>query len=970
MDEKQHATHDLQPSFASNQSAADLAARKFARCPYMQNRELSWLTFDERVLELGADETVPLLERLQFISIFSSNLQEFFMVRVGSLTDLNLLKKEIIDTKSNMTPAEQLNAIYERVHELYPVQETIYHEVQELLAHEGIRRLTFEELNEEQRAYAQDYLHANVSPFLMPQIINARHPFPHLENSELYIIVRLTENTPKKSELTEAERKALKEARRKEKNLGAEGVMLGVVPLPKNAQRVIKLPGEGFNFILLEDLLEANVAQIYSMYTVKHTNIICVTRNADLDATETADEGEEDYREHMKKILKKRARLAPVRLEAKRKLSSTVSKFLLSRLELSDHQVFITGVPMNLGYAFALPSMVEPTLRARLTSEPFIPAWPASLSRHRRITDQIQERDVMLSYPYESMEPFVQLLREAATDPEVVSIKITLYRLASQSHLAEALIAAAEAGKEVTALFELRARFDESNNIQWSQRFEEAGANVIYGFHDFKVHSKICCITRQTAQGLQYITQLGTGNYNEKTAKLYTDFSFITTDEAIGRDAMEFFRNMGLENASRSYQTLWVAPLQIKQNILRGIDEQIALAKENAPCGLFFKTNSVTDREVIEKIAEASQAGVPVTLLVRGISCLVPQVPNETEHVRVVSIVGRLLEHSRIYAFGPLKEATIYLSSADLMTRNMDKRIEIAWPLREERIRDQVISYIETCMSDTAKLRELRTDGTYTPLRATPSSDGTYFNAQEYLIAETTRASEEALSHHTSEKTAFERLSMQAKEARATERQQLEVLRDLEDVYREALQHEIGGTDNEVMASFVKAAARAFASVEVSSLVNARHGAAFVHGSGLEEQTPSQDITDTEPESDQEQTLPENLLNDESDLEDNNALSESHSNEIDANATMRDAPTSKAPSLKTSISDPTSLERTYASVSSTSTPLPASRKRVQASDPINVHPTSNTPEQHELSLPRIEVKPRKRSFFAWLFRRK
>ncbi len=793
---------------ASDLSTADAEARRKARVPYMQNRELSWLTFDERCLDQGADESVPLLERLQFVSIFWSNLQEFFMVRVGSLTDLSLLKKVIIDTKSNMTPQEQLKAIYARCHELYPVEEQIYQNVRAGLAEKGVRRLEWDQLTGDQRAYATTYLKANVLPFLTPQIINARHPFPHLENGDLYIIVRLTEENEKKT----------KENRKKAKDVGAEGVTLGIVPLPGNASRVVKLPGEGFNFILLEDLLEANLQEIYSMYTIKHTNVICVTRNADLDATETADEGEEDYREHMKKILKKRARLAPVRLESKRRLSDTVAGFLLPRLNLEAYQCYVTSVPLDMGYAFALSGMVDPVLRAKLTSEPFAPAWPAEVKRTKRVIEQVQERDLLLSYPYESMDPFVQMLREAAADPDVVSIKITLYRLASRSHLAEALIAAAEAGKEVTALFELRARFDESNNIQWSQRFEEAGANVIYGFHDYKVHSKICCITRQTEHGLQHITQLGTGNYNEKTAKLYTDFSYITTDEEIGQDAVEFFRNMGLENASRAYQTIWVAPLQIKQNILKKIDEQIALANAGKPCGLFFKTNSVTDREVIEKIAEASKAGVKVTMLVRGISCLVPGVPKETENIRVVSIVGRLLEHSRIYAFGPLDSSEIYLSSADLMTRNMDKRVEIAWPVRNPDARRKILHYVHTCLADTDKLRELRSDGTFTPLHAFVTAGEAPFNAQETLIKEAHDASEAAHEEEMSEKTAFEKLSMQARDKRRKDVNERRAFTDLEEMYREALQHQIGGTDNDAMESFVNAAAKAFAEVEAKKL--------------------------------------------------------------------------------------------------------------------------------------------------------
>ncbi|MBL6463294.1 MAG: polyphosphate kinase 1, partial [Senegalimassilia sp.] len=716
--------------------------------PYMQNRELSWLTFNERVLDQGADETVPLLERLNFISIFWSNLQEFFMVRVGSLTDLSLLKKQVLDSKTGMTPAEQLSAIHKRCHELYPVQEQTYAEVRQALAAHGVRHLRPADLNDEQRAFLADYTAANIMPFLSPQIINSRHPFPHLENGSLYVIVRLNEEVgPKKPKKKDKAKdgKAVKAAKihpstEESENLGAEGVTVGILPMPRQCARVIKLPGEGFQFILLEHAVEMTAAQVFSMYTVKHTNVLCVTRNADLDATENTDESDEDYREHMKRILKKRGRLAPVRLESERPLSSVLQELLLDRLNLKPHQTYVTSVPLDMSWTWGLGSNLPEQERMALSNPPFTPQWPACLDRNRSIIEQVCEREVLLSYPYESMDAFVQLLREAAADPTVISIKITLYRLARQSHLAEALIAAAESGKQVTALFELRARFDESNNIEWSQRFEEAGCNVIYGFRDYKVHSKICCITRQTENGLQYITQLGTGNYNEKTAKLYTDLSFITADETIGRDATEFFRNMQLENASDNYDILSVAPLQIKPGIIANIDEQIALAREGKPCGLFFKTNSVTDKDIIVKIAEASQAGVPVTLLVRGISCLVPGVPGYTDNVRVVSIVGRLLEHSRIYGFGPRENIKIFLSSADLMTRNMEKRVEIAWPILDEGLRNQVLDYIATCLRDTAKLRELKADGTYTKLGELAKPDEPKFESQDFLIKEAQRA--------------------------------------------------------------------------------------------------------------------------------------------------------------------------------------------------------------------------------------
>ncbi len=715
---------------------------KKAYVPYMQNRELSWLTFNERVLDQGRQASVPLLERLQFVSIFSSNLHEFFRVRVGSLTDLSIVNKHIRDTKSNMTPAQQLDAIYARCHELYPIQEEIFNNVEARLAKGHVVRHTAETLNDEQQSVLDAYMEDGVIPYLSPQVVNARHPFPHLEDGALYIIVRLVESKPTK-DMTAAEQKARREARRLAKELGAEGTMLGIIPLPHQANRVIELPGKGFHYILLEDALEAYVPQVYSMYQVKHTNIICVTRNADIDVNEGADESDDDYRAYMTKILKKRARLLPVRLEAKRKLSEVVSEFLLKRLSLREDQVYVTGVPFDMGYSFGLASMMDERLASKFISKPFSPAWPAAFDKDKSIIDQVQKKDVLLSYPYESMDAFVKLLEEAAVDPDVTSIRITLYRLASQSRLADALIRAAENGKEVLALFELRARFDESNNIEWSRAFEEAGAKIIYGFADCKVHSKICSIVRRTDDGLQYITQLGTGNYNEKTARLYTDFSFITTDKHIGKDAVEFFRNMNLENTSRSYKHLWVAPLQIKQNIIAEIDEQIKLSKAGKPCGLFFKTNSVTDKDVINKIAEASRAGVPVTMLIRGISCIVPGVKGHTENVRVVSIVGRLLEHSRIFMFGPKDNCKVYLSSADLMTRNLDKRIEIAWPVEDDYVKGQVLEYIDTCLADTVKLRELKSNKKWTGLGVlTRGKNGKRpFNAQEYLIADAAKRS-------------------------------------------------------------------------------------------------------------------------------------------------------------------------------------------------------------------------------------
>ena len=713
---------------------------------FMQNRELSWLTFNQRVLDQGADPSVPLLARLNFISIFWSNLQEFFMVRVGSLTDLSYIEPPVRDSKTNMTPEEQLLAIYRRCHELYPLYESNYEELRLKLAAEGVSHLRPADLTDEQRDFLADYMRDNIEPFLSPQIINARHPFPHLENGKIYIIVRLDEDLA--VENNDAKEADVKKKKKKKKEKGADGVVLGLIPLPHQCKRVIQVPGKGFEFVLLEHVIEMFAQDVFSMYNIKHVNVICVTRNADLDTTRMEDGADEDYRENMKHLLRQRTRLAPVRLECESPLSPVMEKLLLKRLNLQRHQVFETTVPLDLGYTWGLGDNVPEKKRLKLADPAFTPQWPSCLDRNRPIIDQVAEHETLLMYPYESMDPFVQLLKEASTDPSVISIKITLYRLARQSHLAEALIAAAENGKEVTALFELRARFDEANNIEWSQRFEEAGCNVIYGFEYYKVHSKICCITRQTADGVQHITQLGTGNYNEKTAKLYTDLSFITTDKGFGRDAVEFFRNMALENISDNYEYLQVAPLQIESRIIELLDQEMAKAREGEPCGVFLKTNSVTDTKIIRKIAEASQAGVPVTMLVRGICCLIPQVKGYTENVHVYSIVGKLLEHSRIYCFGAGDDVKMYLSSADLMTRNMSKRVEIAWPIFNNDIRTRILDYIHTSLKDTAKLRELLPDGTYTPLGTCVgvcSENGDeYFDSQVFEIQEAARRQKDA----------------------------------------------------------------------------------------------------------------------------------------------------------------------------------------------------------------------------------
>lgn len=785
-DTVRQGAHAAAPQSELDSKASDKAKRVKKSRPrtkaYMQNRELSWLTFNERVLDQSVDPNVPLLERMKFIAIWRSNLQEFFMVRVGSLLDLELAKEAIYDSKTGMTPTEQLESVYARVRELTPQVSEDFRTVRHQLEAQGIHQLYPDELTPRQRDQLNQYLKSNVLPLISPQIVNATHPFPHLENGALYIAVRLDNLPEPKENMSKERRKALRAK-------AAEDVLMGIIPMPRNCPRTIKLDseGEGYSFILLEHALEMVADKIFSMYPVKHANVIQVTRNADLDMYEESDEYDEDFRSHMKRILKKRSRLAPVRLESERPLSDVTERFLAKRLGLKRSQIYAVGLPLDMGYAFGLPSMVGPKLAESFVDEPASPQWPADLVRGKSIMEQVKKKDVMLSYPYESMDAFVHLLQEAATDPDVISIKITLYRLASQSRLAEALITAAENGKDVTALFELRARFDESNNIEWSQRFEQAGCNIIYGFRDYKVHSKICAITRRGADGLEFITQLGTGNYNEKTAKLYTDLSMITADPKIGEDASMFFRSMQLESATDDYQMLMVAPLMIKKGICAYIDEEIAKAHAGKPAEILMKTNSVTDKDVIEKLAEASRAGVKVTMLVRGISCLVPGVEGETENIRVVSVVGRLLEHSRIYIFGAGEDRKIYLSSADLMTRNLDKRVEIAWPVNDPHLREKVQSYFNTMLSDTAKLRELKPDGTYTELGHFLAKDAQGnpiakpFDAQDHLIKEAYIAAERAprpegpnFVMHANLSTQVEALVEEAADEMAREREEFE----------------------------------------------------------------------------------------------------------------------------------------------------------------------------------------------------
>ena len=652
---------------------------------YTQNRELSWLQFNARVLAEAEDENVPLLERFKFLAIFTSNLDEFFMIRVGSLCDMAAVDKEHTDSKSGLTAKEQLHLIYKAVEPLYARRDAAFSDVDSKLSAIGLRRLTMDSLAPDEQKYIKRYFKDIIAPVLSPQIVDSHHPFPHLEGKVLHIAALLSH---KKTE------------------------RLGLLPVPASLPPVVFLPETPSRYILTEDILLAYADHVFEMYDVLEKTVLCVTRNADIqvdDETFGVEGG--DFRKKMEKLLRQRRRMAVVRVEINRPISDHFKEHFRSRFEVSDAQIFLSRTaPLKLGYAFSLGEHLPEKKRAFLSDAPFTPQQPAMLSAGQSLLKAALQQDILLSYPYESMEPFLQMIREAANDPAVLAIRITIYRLASKAKLVEYLCAAAENGKDVTALIELRARFDEQNNIDWSERMEEAGCKIIYGFEDYKVHSKICLITRRERGAVRHITQVGTGNYNEKTAKQYTDVSLITADERIGQDAGAFFNNMALGNLSGRYSRLFVAPTSLKNNILALMDEQIAKGKDGY---ILLKFNSLTDIDVIAKLREASCAGVTVEMIVRGICCLLPGVPGHTENITVTSIVGRFLEHSRIYVFGRGDEEKMYISSADLMTRNTERRVEIACPIDDPAVRTRLHDILYAMQHDTVKARVLQPDGTY-----------------------------------------------------------------------------------------------------------------------------------------------------------------------------------------------------------------------------------------------------------------
>ena len=669
---------------------------------YTQNRELSWLRFNQRVLEEAADPSVPAMERLKFVSIFSSNLDEFFMVRVGSLFDLARMTPNDTDNKTGWTPAEQLHHIYRAVPGLLAMKKQIYAAVMEELGHSGVQDILPETLDTGDLKQVNRFFMTELLPVLSPILIGPNHPVPHLVNKRLYAATLL------------------------ENKKGHKAV--GIVPIPDSLPPYLLLP-DGKRFIRTENILLRWLPTLFESYAVKESCVLAVTRNADISFDdEKFDDNEDDFRRQMRKLLKQRDHLAVVRLELSAPVSEEFQNILSALIRVETHQIFSDICPLNMGYVFRLITELPKELSARLLYSSYRPRWAEDLRQDQPMMTQVQQRDRLLFYPYDSVGPFLRLLNEAAENPQVLSIKITIYRLASSSKIAQVLCRAAENGKEVLVLMELRARFDEENNLAWSKMLEESGCQVIYGAEGFKCHSKVCLITLRSRGKTSYLTQIGTGNYNEKTNAMYTDLSIMTADPATGEDAAAFFRNMLVNKLDGEYHQLCVSPFGIKTMLLQNIDQQIALGKDGYIC---IKANSVTERKVIDKLAEASQAGVEVQLIIRGICCILPGVSGDTDNIHVTSVVGRFLEHARVYLFGRGSDAAVYISSADLMTRNLNRRVEIALPVHDTRLREQLGWVLNSQLRDTAKASLMLPDGAYCRKRsAVPFDSQDYFMQQ------------------------------------------------------------------------------------------------------------------------------------------------------------------------------------------------------------------------------------------------
>ena len=672
------------------------------------NRELSWLKFNERVLEEAENKKVPLCERLTFASIYQSNLDEFFRVRVGSLVDQMLLGGKIRDNKTKMTAKEQIEAVLHQVMKLNRRKDAVYDAIMGQLEDYGIRLVDFRKISKKESEYLEKYFLNEIAPVISPTIVGKRQPFPFLKNNEIYAVVVLQTKSGKEK--------------------------LGIIPCSNTGfKRLVELPTAG-TYMLAEELILHYIPEVFERYNIKAKSLIRVTRNADIDADALYDE-DLDYRDFMAELIKSRKKLAPVRLELTREMDGEIVDVLCDYLELDSDYVFQVQAPLDLSFVFEIQDTLRKT--PELFYEKRVPQKSSQFRDGEPVFPQIREKDKLLSYPYESMKPFLNFLREAANDKEVISIKMTLYRVAKHSKIVEYLIDAAENGKEVLVLVELKARFDEENNIEWSRRLEDAGCRVIYGLDGYKVHSKLCLVTRKSEGQVEYYTQIGTGNYNEKTARLYTDLSLMTANVEIGLEAAKVFQALSMEETVDNVQHLLVAPRCLQNKVLSMIDEEIACAKEGKEAYIGLKMNSLTDKKIIDKLIEASQAGVKIDMVIRGICCLIPGVKGKTENIQVRSIVGRFLEHSRIYIFGTQEREKVYIASADFMTRNTLRRVEVAAPVYDKDLKMQLEEMFITMLSDNQKARQEDSRGNYEIAEAqeTPLNSQEFFYEQAYMRA-------------------------------------------------------------------------------------------------------------------------------------------------------------------------------------------------------------------------------------------
>lgn len=661
--------------------------KKIKKSPYMMNRELSWLKFNERVLNEAGNPKVPLAERLTFVSIYQSNLDEFYRVRVGTLMDQMDVSEVVRENKTNMTSEEQVKAIIRATRELEEKKTVIYEQLMGELEPKGIRLINFNKLSAEEGKILEEYFDREIAPYLSANIVSKQQPFPFLKNKDIYAVALLESKGGK--------------------------TRTAIIPCSNNVfRRLIDIPTRKGTFLLSEELILQFLPKFFKNYSVKEKSLIRVTRNADIDTEMIYDE-DLDYRDAMENLIKERKRMNPVRMEFTGTLNKKMMHALCKTIHVEKEHVFRSDVPLDLSFVFAIQSYLKNTNAGELFYPRRTPRPTPQLNDKESLIPQILEKDVLLSYPFESMKSFINLLYEAAEDESVVSIKMTLYRLANKSQIVDALVEAAENGKEVVVLVELRARFDEENNIEYSRKLEEAGCRVIYGLNGYKVHSKLCLISRKTEQGVSYVTQIGTGNYNEKTSVLYTDLSLITGNQEIGKEAAEVFAALLRGETVEETHLLLVAPKCLQNKVLDMIEEEIQHVKNGEEGYIGIKINSLTDKVIISKLVEASQAGVKIEMIVRGICCLIPDVKGYTENITVVSIVGRFLEHSRIYRFGTKERENVYIASADFMTRNTLRRVEVAAPVLDERLKNQLAWMFETMMKDDEKGKCLTEKGIY-----------------------------------------------------------------------------------------------------------------------------------------------------------------------------------------------------------------------------------------------------------------